>query len=314
MSRLQEINLQDILAGANSQSIARAKELLGPRANQNRFLDKLLRDFRVSPITDAETWKRDDIDNLLDLYSLLEIASICRFIPNPLPDTVRAVALNHLSLPSVERFYTVFHPQLLPQAFRRRVQGNAELFERECEGSEADFLFFLDISRNLAADEDVEWLLTFLDAYIIDGDSWADVKRIVQNPRRFVQTIVSAEDSAVASAVVGFWKFTAFCSSFHDFLEGLEARPLVQSAVWHYHAYWFTRLKSKLTGTLESSLDKFQILVSLSPHGQMHERSNDPATQIAERRRAFQDLFSTKYETPLQRALARQQSRGTPMA
>jgi hypothetical protein len=303
VSRIQEVNLQDILSIAQTSSTRRANGLLRRRGNDSKYLRKLLRNHIEEPVGDAETHLRDDIDNLIALYSVLEIACIARFVPEPLPPELRALAATHLGNSEVKRYYTQNYPQELPQSFYRRVSGESAPKETEGPDLPGQFLRFLETTREFEGDADMEMLLTFLDDYVIDGYDWSNVAKIVQSPERFccVLSDPQSEDEIVASAVFGYWKFVSFCNNLHELLDGLDKRVLLQSAVWHYYEYWFRLLKDKVGPALKRSLASIKAML---PKMNDFQESRIALASIEAQRAVLEDLLSDRYSKTL---------RGTPL-
>src|SRR6266852_4750807 len=75
------------------------------RTNKPNLSKKLVHHSEVDYIGDKLTRERDAFDYLLEFYSILEIASMLRSIPDPLPTKLARQASRDLSHPDVQRYY-----------------------------------------------------------------------------------------------------------------------------------------------------------------------------------------------------------------
>ena len=228
-------------------------------------LKRLLRDHITSPIEQTEeTWLRDSFDFLIAHYSMLEIAAIGGSIGD-LEEEDRRAAREQLEQPDVERYYTETYPQLLPILFRERLAGRIALREASSSGEERRkartlvmrFTQFIG-ARN--ADRDIDRFLWLMDDGIVNDVGWTDLLGPLADLDAFVRVTgkelrEEEEGDVQAQALRGFMKFIAFCEQLQRLLEAADPLPLLQSAMWHYNAYWFVRIADKLGPRLETALD-----------------------------------------------------------
>jgi len=111
----------------------------------DRDLEWLLRHHRSAKVVGRDTWLRDSFDELLSMYSLVEIACLIRRVPHPLPEEFAGVAREHLNIPAVQAYYETHYPLLLPTSFRLRLDGTHALSE-EKPATESVFVAFLNLN------------------------------------------------------------------------------------------------------------------------------------------------------------------------
>jgi hypothetical protein len=277
MSDIRAINLDDMVRRYwHSHGVPEAAAVLeGTAVGAARYtegLPRLLRDYREEAITSRrEVMLRDAFDYLLAFYGLMEIASLIGFVPDPLPDEFRERALAHLSEPSVRRYYEEFYPVALPAQFRRRLEGEQELREAATQETAALFTQFLELNRIVEDDEDVDTFLWFLDSGLTGGYSIRDTVATLRDPRSFGEAVhVEPEGQGpLHSSLHGFLKFVNFCRDFESLLRESADYPLLQSAMWEHHAYWFRQLSQDLDTVLEQAFEHFRSWLSApaSPSG-----------------------------------------------
>jgi hypothetical protein len=300
MSSLQEINLRFLLDDYRSDSVRRAMRLLNKRRQDRAYLGRLLRDHRKAPIdTGREVMQREDIDHLIMFYSLLEVACICRFVPDPLPPKIHTECLGFLAVEEVKRFYSQLYPQLLPVNFLLRLEGELKIAEEDSPDIANKFLVFLQFTNQLEGDDDVDWLWAFLDDIKDGGYTWTDVRNVVEDPVRITETLITPpeESDLLTSAVRGYHKFIVFCFDFYEYLEDCKVFPLLQSAAWHYYAYWLRHLKKKVGPALEVSLTAIEKLLPSLRIDEFQLASSG----IRRQRTAVKHLFSSNYGIALKK-------------
>lgn len=230
-----------------------------PAQQSERRLKSLLRDHIVSPImVDDETWIRDSFDFLLAYYGILEIASIAGSI-DQLDVENRTVARAHLEQPDVVRYYEEHYPLLLPILFRERLEGNHAL--RETISGDASqvraqslVMRFTQLIGVRNADKDIDRFLWLMDDGRVGNVGWQGLLQPLSNLETFLELTGRPGDDPRAEALRGFTKYIAFCESLAHLLTAAADFPLLQSAMWHYNAYWFVRIGDKLGPRLDLAL------------------------------------------------------------
>jgi hypothetical protein len=244
-----------------NDSAKKAARLLEDRSNDAPFLDTVLRDHRKRGITErSELGIRHGMDELLDFYSLLELACVVRYVPDELPGDLRESARGQLSIPQVRRYYESHYPLPLATQFRRRLAGEERVSIAAEQDAAYEFMHFLDLVESLAWDENAKLFLGFLDDFWIGGVSLRDVVAelddVLARPDRIVaQLSIEPEDmKPVQQGVHGFRRFMLFCGDFHTFLLSLDEMPEFQRGAWQYQAYWFDHLEHRIGPLLEKAL------------------------------------------------------------
>jgi hypothetical protein len=259
-----KINLEDLtMCYRDRGRAAEATEIMGRVRNAtNRiYLDRLLRDHTARPIKSRrEIRQRDSFDFLIAFYGILEIASLIRYVPVPLPSAFNTAFLRDLSNSSVKRYYEKYYPLLLPQLCRLRLEGKLSIGEASPDYRvHALFQSFLSIESRQRIDDDVDLFLWFLDDGWSNGYSLSDVVECLLNRSDFLKRILKSpqKQDDLDSAVCGFGKLLSFCNDFDGFLKRCSTWPIFQSALWHYYAYWFDLVGESIGPRLRKIINNF---------------------------------------------------------
>jgi len=227
------------------------------KGKPRRKLDVLLRHHtEPPPIRSHETYERDSFDFLIGAYSLVEVASIACFVPDPLPRDFREEAFADLRHPAVRTYYEEKYPLRLPTLLCERLDGKGQ----DCVGDaqEASMIFgeFMELSRTRQIDPDVEEFLWFLDNGETAGVGLRDVLAVIESRARFEVEITKrpVEQRALQRALHGFRKFMTFCLDLDGLLARSAAVPLLRSSMWHYHSYWFRVLDRQVGETMRLAI------------------------------------------------------------
>lgn len=256
MTSLQDFNLDDLLADyAHDLYIAQATAFVATRSAPR--IAWLLRHHDEEDINDRETRLRDGVDQRLECYSIIEIASMVGYVPDPLPRLYRQEAAAFLEQPAVARYYTTHYPLLLPQAHRSRLAGGYRARIKPKIGIPL-FNGFLAINETIARDDEVDTFLWFLEAGVIDGFTLEDSLRVLGDHAGFARAmrVPAHEQTAAEDALHGLRKFLFFSQELHTFLLTAADAPLLQSACYHYHAYWYRHIQ-QLGPYLHRAIDRF---------------------------------------------------------
>lgn len=259
-----KINLEDLtMCYRDRGRAAEAAEIMSRARNTtNRtYLNRLLRDHRERPInSQQEIRRRDSFDFLIAFYGILEIASLIRYVPVPLPSAFNTAFLRDLSDSSIKRYYEKHYPLLLPRLCRLRLEGKLSIGEGSPDYRvHALFQSFLSLESRQRINDDVDMFLWFLDDGWSDGYSLSDVVECLLNRSDFLKRILKApqEQDDLDSAVCGFGKLLSFCNDFDSFLKRCSTWPLFQSALWHYYAYWFDLAGESIGPKLRKIIENF---------------------------------------------------------
>jgi hypothetical protein len=277
-------------------------------------LQELLRYHGNGGVHDAdEVSMRDAFDDLLAFYSCVEIAAMIRFIPTPLPQEFGVEARGVLANRDVRRYYRKHYPLLLPDLLLCRLNGEVQLEERQSEKVIGLLFDFLNINSLIENDSEVDMLLWFFDDGSHNGYSWKDTLAILRNPNKFVSVLTSLQRrrNPAERSVDGLRKFLAFCVALESLLERSKSLPLLQSALWHYHGYWFRIIKGRLREAVEGALEEFERWL-LSPSARalsekdIKELQQDAEESLHRVRLSVRRLTSGRYSQELRRHMHRQ--------
>lgn len=255
MSQIQEYNLRDLTARWRDDSGAREAMRLVDKLD-GRELEHLLRDHRREEIDDAETYQRDAFDNLLSFYGLIEVAALIGFIPEPLPAEFRTEGLQYLRNRAVERYYQDYYPLTLPELAALRMEERRSFQIHSAEPLVPLFMQFLELSGIVERDEDVGTFLWFLEDGYIGEYGLGHIIRALEKPDKYFAALLrpAEKQTPADQSIHGFRKFVAFMREFDDLLLATDAFPILQSAFWHHHAYWFRLLTDDFGSHLSLTL------------------------------------------------------------
>jgi hypothetical protein len=160
------------------------------------------------------------------------------------------------------------------------------------------FAQFLEVSRPIERDRDLETFLWYLDGGW-RGTSISDTKRVLRDRDRFLTAMASKPDtrSELRHSVVGFAKFLTFCQAFERLLDGTED-PILRSGFWYYHAYWFKLSAEQLQEQLDAGIQCFADWESSDGERRGAETSSSsrkPASDRNRMRRTVRRLTSGEF-------------------
>jgi Bacterial RNA polymerase, alpha chain C terminal domain len=210
-------------------------------------------------ISDRETWIRDEFDFLLGFYSIVEIAMMIGFV-SELPDAFYKKHLRVLNHPALRRYYEWNYPLDLPRRLRERLLFGIEYQVIENTFLDAFFYEFLELTKAVERDKDMESFLWCLDGgYRQDrqGESDLDaVTRALSKADRLAGATQRPPNKRgeLDRALNGFCKFIQFCEGLDSLIQRLKGQPEMAEAMWLAHAYWFRRLETDMGTDLEKAV------------------------------------------------------------
>jgi hypothetical protein len=256
----QEANLAQITKRYrdDDELVSAARALLNrpPRNDFERNLEQRLRNHFEREVTlSKEIELREGVDRLLSFYSILEIAIVGGLISPTLPEHISREAESHLGNRHVRRYYERHYPLLLPQLLhlRGRAHGIAPIDGHDRRAFAA-FSSFLDTSDGLC-EPDARRFLGMLDDFWWKRIGLPDLVSVLRSPERTARHLGGEGAAVLVSATVGFGSFLQFATRLDRLLQRTRTwSPLLASAFWHHHAYWFVQLKSRLSWSFEEIL------------------------------------------------------------
>jgi RNA polymerase sigma factor (sigma-70 family) len=260
---------------------------------------------------------RDGVDFLLDYFSVIEIGSLCNALPNPLPRDFQAIASTTLNRRPVWNYYSRLAPLALPQLLRRRLEGKP---------ARLDSHLFIEFSSflNLSAMRRTEAVYTFLwmveGGRTFDGFYLRDVLRLFAETERLATVALSpSKGSGLDNGLRGLLEFLSFARSYDSFLQGCSSKPMLQSACWHYHGYWFRQIGIKIAGVLAGVIEELRPQVDEPARDIDASHAQDTYASMDAAHTSLQRLVSGLYSLPIDTLLLSspqpepEQSRRTPV-
>jgi hypothetical protein len=216
--------------------------------SEDTKLAHLLRDHKEEPVFDEELERRFEADALIEYYNLLFIAALAGYVPPTLDKDMADELRSILDHPSVTPYYRIYYPYKLAEYTLLYAAGRDPFDATATPVTLSAFHDFISLNRTLKRDKDLERFLGMLDHVVYGGYAIGDVIDTLSSPARLEQAFTTKEKTEAERATWGFFKFTGFASQFRDLLETLDERPLLQSAMWLYHGYYFDRMNDRLRG------------------------------------------------------------------
>lgn len=284
-------------------------------------LDRLLRNHKKEKINKAEeVIFRDETDYLLKFYSILEIAILLGFIKNDLNEKLNAEIYLILGNESVKKFYAKYYElPLVDILFKSR---GYKAFEKLSNNRISLFEEFL-ILVNFLEDKDIETFLWFIDdggtftrdGYTYNINSLWDLLRDKDSIGRRLKKIKKRDP--LDAALLGFVKYLNFVSSYLKLLRKTDDE-LIQSALWHYQAYWFVRIEEKLSSIFNIAFKNIEDMMSTitindfnnsNSDSDLYENStpqedysfwvSESNKQMEKTRNDLEEILKRKYSIPL---------------
>jgi predicted RNA-binding protein with RPS1 domain len=247
--------------------------------------------------------QRSAIDDLLAFYAMLEVAFVAGCIRSPLPANIVEPAKRNLSRPSLARYYTHYYPLSLVQLFALRLDGLA-LYAAQEPAYEA-FVQFLHVTERCSGEPVTSFLWLLDGGETGDGFVIKDLIKLVASGEELVRSLVTipARQTGLDRSARGLLLFIKFCREMDRILGGVNGNPLLQSAFWHYHAYWFRQLGVQVAGVLETVTETYRGFIE--DPSNPHEEQLVVATHadMDETHRAIRRLVSAIYSAELDRRL-----------
>lgn len=244
---LEVITKQYRKMGAAAKGFRTLNSLI--KDNENVSLRILLRDHRDNPIDSfLEVQERDNIDFLIDYFSILEIGLIANYFPNPLPTKTEREIDYLLNNEFVYKYFTEYYPLVLPQILLKHLsKKNDNYFYRDSfKNFTSMFERFLMLNHIVKNDEDIDQLLWFFDDGWSQGYSVSDFWNVLADKNIIQYKLGSNNKHPLNRALWGFIKYIQFLTDFAALLRDTKEDTLLQSAFWHHQSYWFEHMKEKI--------------------------------------------------------------------
>lgn len=221
-------------------------------------LSHLLRYHDPIPVEGDELVQRFEVDSLIEFYNLLLIAVFAGYVPAALNEELKEEMILILDNPSVEKYYSKHYPYLMADFTLQYVQHNKHYEQPATVETITVFNEFVSLNRMLKSDTDLERFMGMLDFVWYDGETIAEVNSILSSYEKLNETFTAKERTEAQRGVWGFIKYTAFISQFKELLMATDQYPLLQSAIWMYHGYYFDRIDTKMQDFLDEAFDNLE--------------------------------------------------------
>ncbi|REJ81330.1 MAG: hypothetical protein DWQ44_09760 [Bacteroidetes bacterium] len=226
-----------------------------------KYLERLLRNHRDNPITSWEEIEfRDNVDYLLEFYSILFVAIIAGYIDKFLPEKLRHEIIDNLSNEVVKKYYKEYYPLPLLPVFLKYLVPEKVTFKliQNYENNMEKILFekFLLINYDIRNDEEINDFLWFLDDGLINDYDADDVVNLLKDRKKIISALSKSDDEGTLKSVItGFIKYLNFLNSYSRLLKQCEIYPYLYTSFYHFQGYWFFRLTKKFGNVISKGLD-----------------------------------------------------------
>src|ERR1043165_3239248 len=259
---LPTLNLLTLQQRFYTEAATRAAEMIGHRSQKT--LQQILDSHLVRTPTAASVKERQDIDDLLRYYSMLELASMVGAIPRMLPEAVSTPARLHLENRFVKTYYEGYYPLLLPRLFLARLDGQPSPSGLDEENNAELLMQFIDIS-SMCETPAVRAFLPLLDdptptACSDRKGGLGDVLETLRTGDRMARYLATpAERQTPAQrALDGLSDFMRFARALNRYLADVSDHAVWQSACWHYHGVWFQQLAGRVVGVITAAIELYR--------------------------------------------------------
>lgn len=298
MKDIRQINFEDLIELYFRHTLAREAEeylSLSRRGKAEIPLPHLLRYHEQEGVTDRrEIHLRDCFDSLLAFYSLLEIAIVISFVPDPAEDDFWMGVKANLSLEPVCKYYEENYPLLLPKLLRRRLHGEIEPKDKDNSQTAAIFTAFLGLEDRISKDRDIDIFMRLIDFFYFGQVRLNTLIAVLMDKRDFMQRILKPpeERDVLDRGLQGFIKFLLFSNELDEILQESSEYPVFQSAMWHYHGYWFQTIGDRVGEQLKVAVGHF---LKWTPHVSEKEDRNEIEETVEQVTGVINRLTSRKY-------------------
>ncbi|SNR40693.1 hypothetical protein [Flavobacterium sp. ov086] len=214
--------------------------------NRNNDLHSLLGHHRERGYYGLELDQRFWTDELIGYYNLLLLAVFAGFMPRKFNNHLTQEIIKIMSDEAVKIYYEEHYPYKLAEYTREFAFNKMEYNGETNEDSLRIFNDYISLNRFLKNDDDIDVFLGMLD-YVSYGNY--DISHVIESLKSFEKLskiIISENKSILAQGVWGFIKYTSFISQLKIVMESANDFPVLQSAIWLYHEYYFNRLQMKM--------------------------------------------------------------------
>lgn len=221
-------------------------------------LQKVLR-YHSDPVSDPDEIEfRSRMDAWLEQTSLLYLAWVCGYVPDPgATEHVKSIS-EVLSRPALCSYYEQYYPTALPWLFRFHLEGKVILPSESSLNGPGAFERFSILYERFRDNQDLAVFLNLLDGFWYGRTSIDSVVASFHNPDRVAEALAQPEDqiTCLDRGISGMVRFLTFCHDLDQLLVLCSGMPLVQSAFWFFYAYWFHEYSVDVTQKSMEAIEK----------------------------------------------------------
>lgn len=283
----QELNLRSLIAKyckKGQAAKARRNLIKAIEEGRNGYLKKILRSNEEDAIDDSDEIEfRDNVDQLIKFYSILELAILTGYVSQPLPEPLQQEIIKILGNKHVAAYYEQFYPDLLPQLLYEAIDARKM---QEPIGDSSDFIKLLIVNGMI--DNNVTNFLWLLDSGSFGDYDLDEFKKTLTNVDE-IQSILEGDADFKTEQEV-FWGLLGYLNyieHFDQLLKKVSKNSLMESAFWHFQGYWFERINKgvkrslvRCVSLLAESSKKAMLATNLENRGAGEEKLQDIEGQL----------------------------------
>ena len=226
-----------------------ASGLLDAAESDDTRLEKVLRD--------PESPARENIDELMRFYGLLEVSCLAGFVPPGLTSELCERILRHLSVPILREYCLQHSSALLLDLLRARVLGEHQYVDQAQSRPEL-FMEFIDLWSLIESSEHLRDFGKALDGRTSAQFSTTDLIDAMSSPEQLGEHIaqIPQKQSLMDSALMGYMEFIKVAGRLRNHLAGYRGATLFRSASWHSLHSWFVVRRDRLSDFVDAANSK----------------------------------------------------------
>ncbi len=230
--------------------------------NQPDELKHFLRFHVPTKVVGDELIARFEVDALIEYYNLLLVAIFAGYVPGKLDDESRSEILSMLDHPSVKPYYEENYVYKMVSYVVQYAKQDRIYQQEGNQVTIRAFNEFISINRKLKRDKDLQRFLGMLDHVWYGTDTIHHVNEILASENKLIETFTTKHKTEAQCAVWGFIKYTTIIGEFKTLLQSINEYPLLQSAFWMFHGYFFDRMNIKMKEIFEEAFQNLENALS----------------------------------------------------
>jgi hypothetical protein len=208
----------------------------------------LLRNHTEEAVYEKELIQRFEIDSLIEFYNLAFIGIQAGYIPENFNKELHDEIIEILGQIYVKPYYKDYYPYFLSRVVLRYTEKGRYNQIAESDLAKNIYFSFLSQVKIIRNDKDIERFMGVLDHVTYEGEyDLQDLLDSLKEPKTLASVLRRKQrKDELDRAIWGFIKYTGLLGEFSFLLDQSEPFPLFQSAMWHYHGYYFDRLNKTM--------------------------------------------------------------------